>query len=69
MSACRYIGNSSIIVTECITLRDDMLVVKKKSFLNLEIEGNSKIVIDYYNKKINISRSILLLMKDIVNLS
>ena len=55
----------SIIVIECITLRDDILVVKKKSFLNLKIEGDSKVVIDYYNKKINIHNSILLLMENI----
>ena len=40
MVACRHIGNSSIIVAECMTLRDDMLVAKRKGFLNLEIEGD-----------------------------
>ena len=25
MAACRYIGNSSIIIVECMTLRDSML--------------------------------------------
>ena len=41
---------------------------QEKSFLNLEIDGDSKIVIDCYNKKINIPSSILLLMEDIWNL-
>lgn len=36
---------------------------------NLEIEDDSKIEIDYYNKKINIPSSILLLMEDIGKLS
>ena len=37
--------------------------------MNLEIESNSKIVINHYNKKINIFGSILFLMNDIWNLS
>ena len=41
---------------------------QEKGFLNLEIEGDSKIVIDCYNKRINILGSILLLMEDIMNL-
>ena len=35
----------------------------------LEIEGDSKIVIDCYNKRINIPSSIMLLMEDIWKLS
>lgn len=34
-----------------MVLRDDMLTVKNNGFLNLDIEGDSRIVIDYYNKK------------------
>ena len=49
--------------------RDGMLAAKRNSFLNLEIEGDSKIVIDCYNKMINIPSSILLLMEDIWNLA
>ena len=60
MAACRHIGNSSNIVVECIALKDGMFATKRKGFLNLEIEGDSKIVIDCYNKKINIPSSILL---------
>ena len=63
MGACRQISNSSIIVVECMTLRYGILATK--GFLNLNIEGDSKIVIDCYNKNINIPSSILLLMKDI----
>ena len=37
--------------------------------LNLEIESDLKIVIDSYNKRINIFSSITLLMKDIEKLS
>ena len=42
-----------------------LLVINRKGFLNLEIEGDSKIMINYYNKKINIPNYILLLMEDI----
>ena len=41
MVACRHIGNSSIIVVECMTLRDVVSAIERKSFLNLEIEGDS----------------------------
>ena len=46
-------------------LRDDILVVNNNEFLNMEIVGDSKVVIDYYNKKINILVSIRLLMENI----
>ena len=39
MTACRHIKNFSIIIVECMPLRDDILVAKNKSFLELEIEG------------------------------
>ena len=42
-----------------------MLAVKFNELLNLEIEGDSKIVIDSYNKKSDIFSSIMLLMENI----
>ena len=42
---------------------------KDNGFFKLEIEGDSKIVIDYYNKRINIPHPIRLLMEDIWKLS
>ena len=36
MTAYRHIGNVSIIVAECITLRAGMLATKRKGLLNLE---------------------------------
>ena len=53
MAASRHIGNVLIIITECITLKDSMLVAKNNDFLNLEIEGGLKIVIDCYNNNNN----------------
>ena len=61
----RHISNASIIITEYMTLRDDISVIKNNEFLNLEIEGDSKIIIDCNYKKNNIHSSIMLLMKDI----
>ena len=43
-----------MIIVECMTLRDVILAVKNNGFLNLEIEGDSKIVIDCFNKRISI---------------
>ena len=65
MASCKHIDNSSIIIDECMTLRDDILDAKNKSFLDLDMEGDSNIVIDCYNKKINIHSYILLLIKNI----
>ena len=64
MIANRHISNPSVIIAECMILRDKLLVNKNNGF-----EGDSKIVIDCYNKKSNISNSITLLMKDIWKLS
>ena len=48
----RYLGNATAIITEYMTLRDGILAARKNGFLNLKIEGDSKVVIDGYNKKI-----------------
>ena len=69
MAASRHISNVLIIIAECMALKDDMLAAKNNEFLNLQIEGDSKIVIDCYNKKSNIPSSIMLLMEDILKLS
>ena len=64
-AACKHVSKSSIIVVEYMTLRDGILDAKNKGYSIVEIEGNSKIVINCYNKRINIPSSIMLLMKDI----
>ena len=64
MIASKHISNSSIIIAECMILRDSVLANKNNGF-----EGDSKIVIDCYNKKSNISNSFPLLMKDIWKLA
>ena len=52
MAANRHVTNASIIIAGCTALRDGFLVAKKNGFLDLEIEGDSKVIIDRYNKKI-----------------
>ena len=58
LSACKHIGKASMIVAECMALRDGILAAKNNGFLSLEIEGDSKIVIDCYNKRISVPCSI-----------
>ena len=54
---------------ECIALIDGVLAANNNGFVDLEIEGDSKVIIDSYNKKSNLPSSIILLMGDIWKLS
>ena len=54
---------------ELFPLLSEISAVKNKGYSNLEIEGDSKIVIDCYNRRINIPCSVILLMEDIWKLS
>ena len=54
-----------VIIIKYISSRDDIFTVNNNEFLQVEIEGDSKIVIDSYNKKNNIFSSIMLLIKNI----
>ena len=38
MATCRHLGNTSIIIMECMAIRDSILVAKNNGFLNLEIK-------------------------------
>ena len=71
MVVSRQLGNASIITAECIDLRDSVPTATYNGFSNLEIGGNSKVVIDCYNKKkkSNLPSSIILLIEDIWRLS
>ena len=44
----RHISNVSIIITKWMTLRNDTLANKNTGFLNLDIKGDLRIVIDWY---------------------
>ena len=67
MAASRHLDNASKIIAECMVLKDGVLVAKNNGFLDIEIEGNCKVIINYtYNKKkSNLPSSIILLMNDI----
>ena len=69
MAACGHLGNTSIIIAECMALRDGILATKNNGFLSLEIEGDSNIVIDYFDKMISVPCSVRILMEDIWKLS
>ena len=60
----RHLGNASIITAKCGALRDGILGAIYNGSSNLEIEGDSKVVIDCYNKKRSSPSSIILLMED-----
>lgn len=47
MVICRYTRKN--IMVECITLKDSITTTKNNDLSNLEIEDNSKIIIDSYN--------------------
>ena len=51
-----------------VALRDGVLAAIYNDFTNLEIEGDSKVIIDCYNRSSSPS-SIILLMEDIWRLS
>ena len=65
----RHIGNASIVIAEYVALRVDVLAAIYNYFTNLEIEGDSKVIIDCYNRRSSSPSSIILLMKDIWRLS
>ena len=52
-----------------MSIRDGILVIKNNGFLSLKIEGDSKIVMNCYNKRISVSYSIKILIQDIWKLS
>ena len=58
-----------VVIAEYKALRDGILAIKNNDFLNLEFEGDSKIAIDFCNKRISIMCYIRLLMEDIWKLS
>ena len=61
MTTCKNLSDCSIIVVLCMTLRDEILATKINGYSNLEIESDSKIVIDSFNKMIGIPCSIILI--------
>ena len=50
---------------KCVALRDDVLAIIYNGFINLKIEGISKVIIDCYNSRSSSPNSIILLIEDI----
>lgn len=69
MTRNRHLGNTLIFIVECMALRDCFVASKCNDILNLEIEVDSKVVIDCKNRKSSIPSSFILLMDDIWKLS
>ncbi|XP_062021407.1 uncharacterized protein LOC133737973 [Rosa rugosa] len=46
IAATKCVGNSSTPVAEATALRDSLIAAKDKGFTRVEVEGNSKLVID-----------------------
>ena len=63
VTASGHMINMSIIIVQCMIFQNSVLLIKNNKFLNLDIEGGSKVVIDSYNKKSIILNSIMSLMK------
>ena len=60
----RHLDNTWIFIMECVALRDSVLTATHNDFINLDIEGDSKVIIDYCNKKSILFSSIGQLMED-----
>ena len=69
MTGSRHLGIASIITTVCVALRDGVLAARLNGFFNLEIEGDSKVIIDCYKTKSSLPSSIILLIEDIWGLT
>ena len=69
MAGSMHLGNASILTAKCVALRDGVLAARYNGFPDLEIEGDSKVIIDYYNKSSSLPSSIILLMEDIWRLA
>ena len=54
MAGNKHLGHASIITTECVVLTDGVIAVKLYGFSNMEIERDSKIIIDRFNNNIYI---------------
>ena len=50
MAASKDLANASIIITKCMALRNGVVLATKNSFLNLELEAYSKVIINCYNQ-------------------
>ncbi|CAL8105812.1 unnamed protein product [Prunus armeniaca] len=69
LAGAKNIGENTISVMECITLRDGLAYVAHRGWRKILAEGDSKLIINCVNKKVVALWSINLLIKDIALLS
>ncbi|KAL6177248.1 hypothetical protein ACLB2K_048774 [Fragaria x ananassa] len=48
-AASCHIGSASVPIAEAMTLRNNLIKVNEKGFTNVEVDGDSKLVIDVVN--------------------
>ncbi|XP_062005578.1 uncharacterized protein LOC133722723 [Rosa rugosa] len=65
IAATKYVGNSTTPVAEATALRDSLITAKDKGFTRLEVEGDSKLVINAVNGIVTPPWRLLKLIEDI----
>ncbi|KAL6138797.1 hypothetical protein ACLB2K_064076 [Fragaria x ananassa] len=68
-AASNRIGRASVPIAEAVALRDSLLKAKEKSFTNVEVEGDSKLVIDAVNGRFEPHWRLIKLVEDIRTLA
>ncbi|KAI5339740.1 hypothetical protein L3X38_019012 [Prunus dulcis] len=69
LAGAKKIGRNSIIVVECLALRDGLAYVVSKGWSKLLVHGESKLVIDSVLKRCSTSSCINQLVQDIIHLT
>ncbi|KAL6178335.1 hypothetical protein ACLB2K_049853 [Fragaria x ananassa] len=64
-AAAKSFENATIPTVEATTLRDSLAKAKDQGFLNIQVEGDSKMVIDAINERISTRWRLLKIIQDI----
>ncbi|KAL6181324.1 hypothetical protein ACLB2K_047979 [Fragaria x ananassa] len=64
LAAAKSFGNATISTVEATTLRDSPAKGKDQDFLNIQVKGNSKVVIDAINERISTRWRLLKIIQD-----
>ncbi|KAL6224535.1 hypothetical protein ACLB2K_003390 [Fragaria x ananassa] len=65
LAAAKSFGNAIIPTTEATALRDSLVKAKDQGFSNIQVEGDSKLVIDVINGRISTLWRLLKIIQDI----
>ncbi|KAL6129793.1 hypothetical protein ACLB2K_073142 [Fragaria x ananassa] len=69
VSVACCIGSASVPIAEAMALRDSLIKAKDKGFTNVEVEGDSKLVIDAVNRRLESPWRLIKLVQDIRTLA